>query len=139
MILLLLALLAPADITAAPGAEVQLETHVLGVREAQITASKPLLVDATTSANATITVRVRPDARPGTHKAYLYAAPITDEAVIAAAAHPITVHVKEPAGHELLASTRQAFRKNRWWLTPLLVILGVCLLWAVGAIEVGLA
>lgn len=89
MILALLLALAPAEITLQAGVSEQLPIQTTQ----QVYVDKPLIKELQN--NQTLHVHVPNTTTPGTYETYLYVATRTQEPIVAATSHPVTLHVQE--------------------------------------------
>jgi hypothetical protein len=137
LIVLLLALIAvnpPAiEVQAFAGEEITMPFLLAGSGSAQVSGSGVLSVEHTVVlegvSRTSVPVRVRADATPGVHEAYLYFTKPTDEPLVLASAVRVTATVLEAStGHRSVPRTAHILRKpTRNWALGVAAIAAVAL------------
>lgn len=122
MILALLLLAAPSELSLQVGSSV--EAPIQLAPDAQLLTQHPLEIQSHNQTHAQLTT----NAKPGTYQAHLYAAPKSNDTILAATGEPITVNVRatKKTAHiwllttaSLLATISYAgiYARKRFWLS----------------------
>lgn len=122
MILALLLLAAPSELTLEAGTSTQAPIQL--DQDAQLLSEHPLEVQSHNQTHAQLTT----NAKPGTYQAHLYAAPKTNDTILTASAEAITIHVQtaKKTAHLWALSTASLlatisytalYARKRFWLS----------------------